>query len=104
MNTPSSHGPRAAVPGVLSREDSTRALAAPGIFYAIDVIQANFVSPYVLGDRLTLNPVAIFVSILLWGHLWGVPGVLMAVPLAVAVKIFCDHVDALTPVGEFLGK
>jgi len=90
--------------GITTFDSLGHALAAPGIFYAIDLVQANFVSPYVVGDRMMLNPVAIFVSVLLWGHLWGVPGVFMAVPIAVVVKIFCDHVDALSPVGEFLGK
>ena len=92
------------VVGITTFDSVGRALSAPGLFYLIDLIQANFVSPQVLGNRMTLNPVAIFVSILLWGHIWGVAGVLIAVPLAVMVKIFCDHVEPLTPVGEFLGK
>ena len=92
------------VVGITTFDSLGRALAAPGVFYLIDLVQANFVSPHVLGNRMTLNPVAIFVSILLWGHIWGVAGVLMAVPLAVVLKIFCDHVEPLHPVGEFLGK
>jgi predicted PurR-regulated permease PerM len=81
-----------------------KALVAPGAFFLIDVVQANLVAPHILGRRMMLNPVAIFISILLWGEVWGVAGVFMAVPIAVVLKIFCDHVDALAPVGEFLGK
>ncbi|MBI4503748.1 MAG: AI-2E family transporter [Gemmatimonadetes bacterium] len=80
------------------------ALAVPSIFLAIDVLQAYLISPHVLGRKMELNPVAIFVSILLWGEVWGVPGVFMAVPIAVTLKTFCDHIEGLKPVGEFLGK
>lgn len=81
-----------------------RALAAPGIFFLIDVLQANLITPHVLGRRMELNPVAIFVSILLWGEVWGIPGIFMAVPIAVTLKTFCEHIDVLEAVGEFLGK
>jgi predicted PurR-regulated permease PerM len=92
------------VVGTSTFDSLGRALAPVAAFYLIDIIQANFLSPHVLGNRMTLNPVAVFVSILLWGHIWGVAGVLIAVPLAVVVKIFCDHVESLNPIGEFLGK
>jgi AI-2E family transporter len=52
---------------------------------------------------MTLNPVGIFLSFLFWGWLWGVPGMLLAVPILATVKIFCDRVDSLTQLGEFLG-
>jgi predicted PurR-regulated permease PerM len=48
---------------------------------------------------MTLNPVAIFLSFLFW----GVPGMLLAVPILSTIKIFCDRVDSLTRFGEFLG-
>lgn len=44
----------------------------------------------------------IFAWLLLMGWLWGVPGALLAVPMLAALKILCDHVDALGPVGKFL--
>lgn len=80
------------------------ALMAPGGFLLITVIQANVLSPLWLGKRLTLNPLAIFVGLALWVFLWGIPGAFIAVPLLATFKIFCDHIEALAPVGEFLGK
>jgi predicted PurR-regulated permease PerM len=47
--------------------------------------------------------VAIFVWLTFWGWLWGVPGMLLAVPLLAILKIVCDHIRPLKPVGEFLG-
>ncbi len=75
----------------------------PGSYLAINLIQANFVTPTVLGRRLTLNPVAILIGLVLWWWLWGVAGAFIAVPLLATFKIFCDHIESLAPIGEFLG-
>jgi predicted PurR-regulated permease PerM len=48
--------------------------------------------------------VAIFIGLSLWFFLWGIPGVFLAVPLLATFKIFCDHIESLAPIGEFLGK
>lgn len=80
------------------------AFIVPGAFLLINVIQANLVSPTLLGHRLTLNPVAIFVGLAFWWWLWGIAGAFIAVPLLAAVKTVCDHVPALAALGEFLGR
>jgi predicted PurR-regulated permease PerM len=61
----------------------------------------NFISPYVMGRRLVLNPVVVFLAVMFWGWIWGIPGVLLAVPITMTVKILCDHVPALAPFAEF---
>jgi predicted PurR-regulated permease PerM len=65
-------------------------------------ISAEVVTPYVLGRGLLLNPVAIFIAIMLWGWLWGIVGVLLAVPLLASLKIICERVEPLHPIAEFL--
>jgi predicted PurR-regulated permease PerM len=80
-----------------------RILAAPGSYLAITTLQNNLVSPLVYGQRLRLNPVAVFVGVLFWWSLWGVPGAFLAVPIIATVKVLGDHVSQLRPLGEFLG-
>jgi predicted PurR-regulated permease PerM len=80
------------------------ALLVPAGYLAVNVMQANFFSPMVLGHRLTLNPVAILVGLVFWWWIWGVGGAFIAVPLLATFKIFCDHIESLAPIGEFLGK
>ncbi|GAC1696542.1 MAG: AI-2E family transporter [Gemmatimonadaceae bacterium] len=80
-----------------------RALAVPATFLVINLVQGNFVSPMLLGHRLAVNPVALLVALAFWFYIWGVPGAFIAVPLLAAFKIFCDHIEALASVGEFLG-
>ena len=79
------------------------ALAVPGAFLLINVIQANLVSPLLLGHKLALNPVAILVGLAFWFWIWGIPGAFIAVPMLATFKIFCDHIQSLAAVGEFLG-
>ena len=56
----------------------------------------------VMGRRLPLNSVAIFVGLLFWFYLWGIPGALLAVPLMVALYVCCEHIEKLKPYGAFL--
>jgi predicted PurR-regulated permease PerM len=78
-------------------------LAAPGSYLAITTLQNNLVSPVVYGQRLRLNPVAVFIGVLFWWTLWGVPGAFLAVPIIATAKVLGDHVERLRPLGEFLG-
>jgi predicted PurR-regulated permease PerM len=80
------------------------ALLIPGSFLAINLLQANLVTPLLLGHKLTLNPVAIFVGLTFFFWIWGVPGAFLAVPLLATLKIFCDHIVSLAAIGEFLGQ
>jgi predicted PurR-regulated permease PerM len=92
-----------AIVALLTFDDLGRALLVPGVFLLLTALEGSFITPTIVGRRLTLNPVAIFVWLTLWGWLWGVPGMLLAVPLLAALKIVCDHVQPLNPIGEFLG-
>lgn len=90
--------------GLTTFENLGAALLVPGVYLAINLVQSNLVSPLLLSRRLTLNPVAIFVGLIFWWWLWGVPGAFIAVPLLASFKIFCDHIETLAPIGEFLGR
>ena len=82
----------------------SHALLIPASFLAINLVQGNLISPLLFSRRLTLNPVALFVGLAFWWWIWGIPGAFVAVPLMATFKIFCDHIDALAPIGEFLGQ
>ncbi|MEO6211724.1 MAG: AI-2E family transporter [Gemmatimonadaceae bacterium] len=80
------------------------ALLIPASYLAINIVQGNFVSPILLGHKLSLNPVAIFVGLTFWFWVWGIPGAFIAVPLVATFKIFCDNIAVLASIGEFLGQ
>lgn len=89
---------------VLTFGDFGRALVAPAIYLALNGLEGYLVTPMLLGRRLTLNPVVIFLGLIFWGWLWGIPGALLAVPILATFKIVCDHIEPLAPIGEFLGR
>jgi predicted PurR-regulated permease PerM len=90
--------------GLVTFDQIGHALIVPATYLGINMVQSQLVSPLILGHRLTLNPVAIFIGLVFWWWIWGVPGAFIAVPLLATLKIFCDHIEALAPIGEFLGK
>jgi predicted PurR-regulated permease PerM len=79
-------------------------LLPPLSYFALTTFEAYFVTPSLLARRLTLNPVAVFLALILFTWMWGAGGALLAVPLLATFKICCDHVEALEPVGTMLGR
>lgn len=79
-------------------------LLVPAVYYTLTTIEGSFLTPMILGKRLVLNPVVIFVSLIVWGWMWGIPGIFLAVPIMSAIKITCDNIEPLRVVGEFLGR
>jgi len=92
------------VAGLATFETTGPALLGPLAYFTIATLQANFISPMILGHRLTLHPVVIVVGLTFWWGVWGLSGLFLAVPLLATIKIFCDHIESLAPVGELLGK
>lgn len=79
-------------------------LLPPLSFVAITTIEGNVLTPMIIGRRLSLNPIAVFVSILFWGWLWGIPGALLAVPILAILKILFDTHEPMKPIGALLGE
>ncbi|HMB48108.1 MAG TPA: AI-2E family transporter [Afifellaceae bacterium] len=74
----------------------------PICYTALTVLEGHFITPMVLGRRLEINPVIILLSVALWGFVWGIIGVLLAVPIAIIVKVSCDHIEQASSFAEFL--
>jgi predicted PurR-regulated permease PerM len=91
------------IAAITSFDSLPHALLVPGVYLLINVLQANVASPFLFGSRLALNPVALLVGLTFWFWIWGIPGAFIAVPLLATFKIFCDHIESLAAVGEFLG-
>jgi predicted PurR-regulated permease PerM len=77
--------------------------ATAGASFAVTTLEGLFLTPWLAGRAARMNPVAVFVGFMFWGWLWGIPGMLLAVPMMAVIKVVCDHVDDLKPLGELLG-
>jgi predicted PurR-regulated permease PerM len=90
--------------GLLTFDTLWTGLLPPAWYLLLHLLEANLITPVLLGRRFTLNPVVIFVSLIFWMWLWGVPGALLSVPILVSIKVVCDRVPAMMPVSELLSR
>lgn len=67
------------------------------------LLTMNWIYPKVIGSRLSLNPLAVSLSLLFWSWIWGASGLILAIPLLGALKIICDRIDALQGLASWLG-
>ncbi|WP_226782145.1 AI-2E family transporter [Oceaniglobus trochenteri] len=88
---------------IVSFDSLAYAALAPAAYMFLTAIEGQFITPWMVGRRLEMNPVAVFLTVVVWGWLWGIPGALVAVPLLVAFKVISDNVDRLQIIGRFLG-
>jgi predicted PurR-regulated permease PerM len=87
---------------VLSFDSLGYALVFPGSYLLLAVLEGNFITPMILGRSLTLNPVLILIALAFWGWMWGISGMILAVPILASFKIFCDHIEPMAPIAEFM--
>lgn len=80
------------------------ALLIGGASFAIHAVVGNLLTPWLTSRAGRMSPVAVFVGVLAWGWLWGVSGLILGVPILMAVKAVCDRIEDLKPVGELLGE
>lgn len=74
------------------------------ILTLIQQSMGNFVEPKFMGEGLGLSPLVVLFSLFFWGWLWGILGMILAVPLAAMVKIVCSNIPSLKFVGELMSK
>ncbi|HVY69473.1 MAG TPA: AI-2E family transporter, partial [Verrucomicrobiae bacterium] len=91
-----------ALAGLFAFDTLGRALLPACLYFAVHLVEANAITPFILGRRLTLNPVVIFVALIFCIWLWGITGALLAMPLLVTLKVVCDRIPALAMAGEVL--
>jgi len=87
---------------LLTFDGIERTLVVLALYSLIHVISGYIVTPIVLGRRLPLNQVALFLGLVFWTWVWGWAGAILAVPLTVMAKVVCDHVPRLHPMAELL--
>ena len=80
------------------------ALLVSGVALLITSIEGYLLTPWLIGRASRMSPVVVFSSVLFWGWLWGLWGLLLGVPIIMTIKVVCDRVEGLRPLGELLGE
>src|SRR5437660_169046 len=86
----------------LSFDSLSYALIFPAVYLAFGTLEGSFITPWIMGRSLTLNPVIILLSLTFWGWMWGIVGIILAVPILAAFKIFCVHIKPMEPLTKSL--
>src|SRR5688572_29648726 len=92
------------ITGYLQFESISMALVAAGLAMLITTLEGFWLTPALMQRVAQMNRIAIFAGILFWSWLWGVPGMLLAIPMMVVVKVVCDRVEGLQLIGNLLGE
>lgn len=90
------------VASLVTFDTTHQVVIAMGAFFVLSIVEGNVVTPLLLGHRLPLNAVAIFVGLLFWSWIWGITGAVLAVPLTVLIKVIADRVRPLEPIAVIL--
>jgi predicted PurR-regulated permease PerM len=80
------------------------AMLIPLAYAGWSLLESEIIRPQILGRRFEMNAVAILLSLAFWSWLWGITGAAIAVPALITLKIFCNHVESMTGLGEFLSS
>jgi predicted PurR-regulated permease PerM len=72
------------------------------VLTTVHVLALNLVAPQLVGRRVQLNAVAITISLLFWGWVWGGMGLLLAIPITATLRVICDHNESWKPIGRWL--
>lgn len=83
---------------------AAEAASVAAVAFVITSIEGYWLTPALMGKAAQINRVAIFAGLLFWSWLWGVPGMLLAVPMMMVAKAVCDRIEELQPIGTMLGE
>jgi predicted PurR-regulated permease PerM len=88
--------------GLISLGPVWAALLPAALYFGIHVLEGEIVTPMLLANRFTINPVAVILSLIFWYWMWGVPGAILAVPMLAIIKIICDRLRPFRAFGHLL--
>ncbi len=72
------------------------------LFWFVQLLEGNFITPNVIGSKVSINPFAAIIALFLGGMLWGAIGMILSIPLLAIIKVICDSVESLQPIGFLL--
>ncbi|WP_436716281.1 AI-2E family transporter [Roseiconus lacunae] len=88
---------------LLTFEPFYYALVITGTFLTLTTIEGQFITPTILGRSMQMNPVLVFIATVFWGWMWGLVGVLLSVPILIAIRMASEHYQCSQGIAEFLG-
>lgn len=93
-----------ALMSVITEDSPWYALGVVGVMGFVQFLEGNFITPNIVGSKVSVNPLAAIVMLLLGGQLWGLSGLILALPITAILKVIMDSSPNLEPIGFLLGE
>jgi predicted PurR-regulated permease PerM len=92
-----------AVMALITKDSYWYAVGVIAIFWVVQILEGNLITPYIVGSKISINPVVAILALILFGNLWGISGLILALPITAMCKIIFDTIPATQPYGFLLG-
>ncbi|WP_373515620.1 AI-2E family transporter [Persicitalea sp.] len=89
---------------LVTKDSAMYAVGVGAVFLFIQFLEGNFITPYIVGSKISINPLMAIVALLLGGMMWGIPGMILALPSVAILKVIFDHSERLQAFGYVLGE
>lgn len=89
---------------LVTQDNPLKALGVIGVFLFVQTLEGNFITPYIVGSKVSINPLAAIIVLILWENVWGFPGLVLALPMTAIIKVVFDAVESLQPYGFLIGE
>ncbi len=73
------------------------------VLWGVQFLEGNFITPNIVGGKVSINPFAVIIALFFSGMLWGIPGMILSIPVLAIIKVICDAVPSWKPIGFLLG-
>jgi len=90
------------VASIVAGNNFPLALLAPALYLLIHFLEGQTITPLLLADSFTINPVLIMLSVVFWYWMWGAAGAILATPMLAIAKIICDRIGPLQPIAHLI--
>ena len=89
---------------IITKVDISYAFGAIGVAVFVQLIDNNFISPYVVGSSVSINPLTAIIALIIGALVWGTAGMILSIPLTGMLKVAFDNIESLKPYGYLIGE
>jgi predicted PurR-regulated permease PerM len=89
---------------LLTKDSIWYAVGVAGAFTVVQFLEGNFITPNIVGSKVSVNPLAAIIALILGGMLWGPAGMILSIPFTAILKVILDNIEPLEPFGFLLGE
>jgi predicted PurR-regulated permease PerM len=92
-----------AIMAIITKDSYWYAVGVILVFWFIQLLEGNLITPYVVGSKISINPLVSILALILFGNLWGISGLILALPITAMCKVIFDAVPGMKPFGFLIG-